>query len=425
MAYTPKVEERRRGTGALATDRSKVTIRLATFAVGPDGAIASPQPVREEPAVFDFPFIRSIRETAKNTTNQFLADAIVPLDGEAMRVGGLRRVSIECRHQLFDIEVVDVTASTTPVALPVRPPEGDTSPCMANQGDKGRLQEGNSGVSPGNYRALLSELKALEARRSHLATLVPYGTSKSGCPLMLLRLALDVAASSSPRRPAVLITGALHGNEYLGIEKELVTAFLEQPLYGVDLFLSSGGVIYFVPVANPDGFDAGWRWNAEERKDLNRDFDVIDGSRVQRRFEQPESKALADYVAKDLERSGLQLELSIDYHCCATAMIKPWSHKRAPPDARDRADFERLEATFLQIFGRFEFKTGTFHELFEREPTTSAAGSTIDYYYAKYRTRAVAIEGAKGGEKQRLQEHITFLDFTLKSLIERHLGVRR
>lgn len=98
-------------------------------------------------------------------------------------------------------------------------------------------------------------------------------------------------------------------------------------LKGLTAFLAAGGVVYLVPVANPDGFDAEARFNAaseivrqnnlltqrldhvspDDLGNLNRDFAIL--PRDERRFTNPESARLASYIDNDL-RNGLRLVFS-------------------------------------------------------------------------------------------------------------------
>jgi murein peptide amidase A len=73
-------------------------------------------------------------------------------------------------------------------------------------------------------------------------------------------VAVELGDPESPRK--ALVVGCIHGDECAGVA---VIRRLRQlgPVPGVDLWL--------VPNANPDGYSAGWRWNAH-RVDLNRNF---------------------------------------------------------------------------------------------------------------------------------------------------------
>ncbi len=447
--YTPKVEERRRGTGAVATAQSKVSIRLTRFAVGADGSAAASQPVNVETGVYDFPTLRSIGARMAGTTNQFLADAILPATGEPMRVGGQRRVTIACRHQLFDVDVLDVAASNTPPAqaapplgLPARQDERarcwddddvDVTVAKAAKDARDNSVAGRSRVAHKTYRALRNQLITLAEQNPHWARVRDYGMTRNGCPLTVLRIALDVTAPL-PDLPALLITGAIHGNEYLGIEMGLATEILEhqERWWGLTLYLAAGGVIYFVPVVNPDGFDADARPNLAG-VDLNRNFET---PKSQKPFSEPESTRLAQYLKTDLLASRRRLEFSLDYHCCAEAMIWPWAHDGSLPDAPELPDFLRIGQWYRRFFDLRVKRAGQIAR-------TNPSGSTIDYYYANYRTRAVSLEGEgvpaedkdpkkdtrdkyrTGPEEARLQQHLQFLDAVSKDLFDRHLARER
>lgn len=46
-----------------------------------------------------------------------------------------------------------------------------------------------------------------------------------------------------------------------------------------------------------------------------------------------------------------------------------------------------------------------------------ADATSMDYFYAKYGTLAVAIEGRDGGEISHLKEHLDFIDQTLQRVV--------
>lgn len=431
VGATALVDERRRGAGNVATAQSMVKIRLTP--------VAAAQQPRGLEADYDFPLIRSIGVRALGTTSQFIADAIIPAQGEPMRVGGQRRVWIGCKGQEFDIEVLSVTAGgSAPFRRAQR--SNERGVCWTNEAARSGSIEGRSGVKrDGTYRRLRDELIALAEEQPLWVQAIDYGRSVKGCPLTMIRLARDVARRSTERRPAVVITGALHGNEDLGIEMRLAQRFVRDPdtLKGLASYLSAGGVIYVVPVVNPDGFDAQARINAAsevigrndpisleldpDRRDprelgnLNRDFAVLPLS--QSRFTQRESSELASYIDDDLRLNSLQLAFALDYHCCANVAIIPWSYRNSGPQEKDLGEFGWAAQKLREHFGE-TFQVATFHRLFPG--SGNAPGSSTDYYYARYNTIALAFEGARGGEAPRLQQHLMFLDAVFLRLAERY-----
>ena len=76
-------------------------------------------------------------------------------------------------------------------------------------------------------------------------------------------------------RPALLMSGSTHGDEYLNIEDRLPEELLKLSLNKstVSDFLNRGGVFIFIPILNPDGYDHRNRENSHG-VDLNRDWDV-------------------------------------------------------------------------------------------------------------------------------------------------------
>jgi predicted deacylase len=75
------------------------------------------------------------------------------------------------------------------------------------------------------------------------------------------------------KRPAVLITQAIHGNEYQQIVDRLVLDYSngKKTLPGLEDFLEGGGLVYLVPIVNPDGYERRQREN-RQGYDLNRDW---------------------------------------------------------------------------------------------------------------------------------------------------------
>ena len=124
------------------------------------------------------------------------------------------------------------------------------------------MEIADSGIQGPAYSVIEAELEELARTHSGIAELAYYGLSVEGKKLRGLRISLGPDQLTNPAtpgiRPAVIISGATHGNEYLNIEDRLPRWFLEnwESSPGVTKFMKAGGVIFIVPIMNPDGYDA-------------------------------------------------------------------------------------------------------------------------------------------------------------------------
>ena len=286
---------------------------------------------------------------------------------------------------------------------------------VANYVDGFRIL-GDSGVNPWpQYSSIQKRLIDAAQKYPSLAQYVSYGKTVQGRDLSLLRIESPSAASNRAGRPAVEISGTIHGNEYLGIEDDMAVALLEhqKEMPGLQLFLAAGGVIYFIPIVNPDGFTNRGRANSNGT-DLNRDFDVLP---IQKKaFLEPETASLSNYLEGDLANKGLKLKFSLDYHCCVPALITPWDYTNAYPTQPDLAAFGEISEIQKRTLG---FNVGNAADTVGY----LAVGTSVDYFYAKYGTLAFTIEGDYGGEASRLQKHLQFLDDVFKRFALKELGL--
>lgn len=270
-----------------------------------------------------------------------------------------------------------------------------------------QFHESNSGVRGPTSAQILSELQVLSQNRPEQVTYIPYGKSVRGQTLGLVKLQdKRVSLPAGRLRKAVLISGATHGNEYLGFEEKLPRLFLEglpqNP--GLQRFLQSGGLIYIIPIVNPDGYDARVRENAN-RVDLNRDFPLQQFAG--RGFTQPESKALGEVIASELRREQALLTVSVDYHCCYGALLHPYSYSRpAPPPlpTQDLQAFLGIGRILQTIFGAHYNVSSTAALL-----GYDAVGTTKDYYYETAKALAFTFEGEGFGD-DKVEKHLKFWD---------------
>lgn len=258
--------------------------------------------------------------------------------------------------------------------------------------------ESDSGIHGPKYEKIVDELKALANAHPTLTDLFYYGLSIQGRPLVGLKVQKK-SLPSMPGSKAVFINGSIHGNEYLNIEDRLPRWILENGTKDATIsrFLNDGGAIYLVPILNPDGYASRERANKNGR-DLNRDFTVQLKGHVG--FVQPETKALSEFLVQELNTTARKLSLSMDYHCCIGAVLRPWSFITNDPPASDLAKFDVVGKILINTFGN-QYQYGTTPKILGYQ----AVGTSKDYYYERYGTVALTFEGVRNKEDKRFNEH--------------------
>ncbi len=126
-----------------------------------------------------------------------------------------------------------------------------------------------------------------------------FGRSKLGKPLKML----EIGARNSRRM--MIVISRQHPPEVTGYFA--MKAFVETLADDSDLSrkFREDWSIYVVPLMNPDGVDAGhWRHNAGG-VDLNRDWT---------QFNQPEGKAVSEFLKKKEKETGGKFYFGIDFH---------------------------------------------------------------------------------------------------------------
>lgn len=271
------------------------------------------------------------------------------------------------------------------------------------------LLPSDSGVNGPTYDEVLSNLNELAKSWPQLVQTSDYGKTPEGRPMRALKIAKAGVSSAAPRS-AVLISGATHGNEYLGIEDKLPSWLLaHQKAYPhLVRYLDSGGVLFVIPIANPDGYTVNTRENSHG-VDLNRDFDLVPVG--ESHFAEPETRELARWLDQELRDQNLKLRLTIDYHCCDGSLLFPWAHSEAAIPSEDQAQHEQIAKLMLaDIDSEYVYgNTSTVLGYLGR-------GTSKDYYYAKYHALAFTFEGAYEGEGKHLQKHALWLDHVLETL---------
>ena len=220
---------------------------------------------------------------------------------------------------------------------------------------------------------------------------------KSGAGRDLVAVQFGYAKSDQKERPLALISEGIHGDEYTNIVDRLPEVFQDlNDNQGVKQFIDAGGLIYLVPIVNPDGYSNRRREN-NRGAELNRDFAIRAAGN--NGFTQPETRAIRDFVAEKVKQHSGQLEVSMEYHCCIGGLIHPWAH--APKPLEPAAEKRHVEVGEL-VQKTFGYRYGTTRDIVGY----SATGGSDDYYYETYGRRAFSFEGSFGRENQNLDKHV-------------------
>lgn len=269
--------------------------------------------------------------------------------------------------------------------------------------DRKDPQESDSGIKGPKFLEIEQDLKNLATKYASFSSYATYGKTVLGRNLSVIRIGLPGRRPAAA--PAVLLTGATHGDEYLGIEDQMPRIFLSkanEPGSGVHNFIKKGGMIYVVPIFNPDGYDARERTNTNG-VDVNRDFDVIPTST--KKFTQIETKNFAEFLEQDLGVNNLTLKMTMDYHCCGNAWLYPWGYTKEVLAEPALTAHKEWAKGFLSLFGP-TYKMGTTWSIFGY----LSNGTSRDFYFAKYGSLSYTFEGAFGVENQNIVKHVTMWD---------------
>jgi hypothetical protein len=210
---------------------------------------------------------------------------------------------------------------------------------------------------------IADELRETAADNPQLAKLVPYGTTLQGQEMLALKVTKNANEVADGERPAVMYLGAQHAREWITPEmvRRLMHHFIDN--YGTDeqiTELVDTTEFWFVPVANPDGYDYTftgnnrlWRKNLHDNDgdgtitgndgvDLNRNFGTKwgwdnEGSSPQPssqtfRGSGPNSEPESQYLEDLFERVGF--EHFVNYHSAAELLLYGigWQVSTPSPD---------------------------------------------------------------------------------------------
>lgn len=177
-----------------------------------------------------------------------------------------------------------------------------------------------------NYAQMTTELQNIAADYSEIARLYELGQSVQGRTLWGLKITDNPDAEEN--EPEVRIIGLHHGNEYMSAELPLNLAFHLVQNYSVDPTITNlvdSREIWIIPMMNPDGREAGTRYNAHG-VDLNRNYGYMPESTTP--YSEPETRAIRKNALEN------NFVLSLSYHCSGDIVNYVWNykHQRVPDD---------------------------------------------------------------------------------------------
>ena len=269
--------------------------------------------------------------------------------------------------------------------------------CKSREAGNYSKVHSEAGIKRPKFAEIQKDLVQIEKKYASSATLITYGQSAGGHPLLAMKLEnRDFKPQKS--RKAVVITESIHGNEYLHITDQLVPEFAKRMGQQSSLksFLGEGGIIYLIPVYNPDGFIAGARENANN-VDLNRDF-VIPSAKNQG-FTQVETKSFVNLINSESKKENFSLELFMEYHCCIGGLIHPWARTQDP--------IAKPQLTALEEIGEISKKAlGYPYGNAQDIVNYVATGTSIDYFQEIFMRRAFSLEGKYEVEDKNFRKHV-------------------
>lgn len=177
-----------------------------------------------------------------------------------------------------------------------------------------------------NYAQMTTELQNIAADYPEIARLHELGKSVQGRSIWGLQITDNPDVEEN--EPEVRIMGLHHGNEYMSAELPLNLAFHLTQNYSVDPTITNlvdNREIWIIPMMNPDGREAGTRYNAHG-VDLNRNYGYMPESATP--YSEPETRAIRKNALEN------NFVLSLSYHCSGNIVNYVWNykHQRVPDD---------------------------------------------------------------------------------------------
>jgi len=174
-----------------------------------------------------------------------------------------------------------------------------------------------------SFERIVEDMRDAAARHPDFVAAETIGQSVQGRDIVAVRI-------GNADGPTILVDGAHHGDEPMGAEicRRLVRLLAEgrgaDP--EVDAALA-GTVAWVVPIANPDGYVAPDRLNANGA-DPNRNYAYMWGGEGGAPYAQPETRAMHELAMR------VRPAIGFSFHTREALVNAPWNHTgRRPPDA--------------------------------------------------------------------------------------------
>ena len=222
-----------------------------------------------------------------------------------------------------------------------------------------------------NYEQVATLLKTWASQYPQFVGLETYGQTAQGHTLYALRL-----GNPAKGKPELMISSATHGDELIGVEVllNLIQELIEGQ--GKEQRLTKmveNHVIYFLPMASPDGFANRVRY--VNGKDPNRVFPWPGN---------PNAKPI-DCIESWMKFFDAHNFIgSMDIHAYGKLAMYPWGYTTEAPQTSDAKEMNELVQFMAQ---ENNYEAGQIS-------TTIyvAQGNSADYFYWKKKTRAIAVE---------------------------------
>jgi len=178
-----------------------------------------------------------------------------------------------------------------------------------------------------SYGELTSDMAAWASTYSDITELVSIGTSVLGRDIWAIKITDNPEVEEA--EPEIQWIGAHHGDETISSEVCYCMAEYLLENYGSDpqvTWLVNEREIWIIPMFNPDGFEAGSRYNGNGT-DLNRNYLCPCGCNGGSSFSEPETQALRSF---DIGRNPVT---SLTFHSGAVYVNYLWDYSYDPtPD---------------------------------------------------------------------------------------------